>query len=198
MQLQTVSALYDQETVRNNGQPSYTRLKTSVRLHIDQMMRTRNFRAGNEIVERESVTKSQIWRKASVERKVGECYQWKAIGQYSKGDSCSSSQGRQSGKKHAIRDKKDNRPPESARHFSSKPDCNNTADVPSFIFCVPLFQKIHSSRIDKVSKFDDSMINLHRICQIPMTCQCFAISIFQEVSINTVLPGRHFCRPFRI
>ena len=98
MQLQTVSALYDQETVRNNGQPSYTRLKTSVRLHIDQMMRTRNFRARNEIVERESVTKSQIWRKVSVERKVGECYQWKAIGQYSKGDSCSFSHDCRSGK----------------------------------------------------------------------------------------------------
>ena len=42
-QLQTVLALYDQETVRNNGQTCYLRLKTSVQLHIDQMMRTRNF-----------------------------------------------------------------------------------------------------------------------------------------------------------
>ena len=33
--LQTVLALYDQETVRNNGQTSYLRLKTSVKLHID-------------------------------------------------------------------------------------------------------------------------------------------------------------------
>ena len=53
-------ALYDQETVRNNGQTSSSRLKTSVKLHIDQMMRTRNFRVPNEVVERESVTKSQI------------------------------------------------------------------------------------------------------------------------------------------
>ena len=30
VQLQTVLALYDQETVRNNGRPSYPRLKTSV------------------------------------------------------------------------------------------------------------------------------------------------------------------------
>ena len=43
VQLQTVLALYDQETVRNNGQTRYSRLKTSVRLHFDQMMRTRNF-----------------------------------------------------------------------------------------------------------------------------------------------------------
>ena len=37
VQLQTVLALYDQETVRNNGQTSYLRLKTSVKLHIDQV-----------------------------------------------------------------------------------------------------------------------------------------------------------------
>ena len=36
--LQTVLALYDQETVRSNGQTCYLRLKTSVKLHIDQMM----------------------------------------------------------------------------------------------------------------------------------------------------------------
>ena len=43
-QLQTVLALCDQELARNNGQPNYSRLKTAVKLHIDQMMRTRNFR----------------------------------------------------------------------------------------------------------------------------------------------------------
>ena len=44
-QLRTVMALYDQETVRHNVQTSYLRLKTSVKLDIDQMMRTRNLRA---------------------------------------------------------------------------------------------------------------------------------------------------------
>ena len=58
VQLQTVFALYDQETVRNSGQTSYLRLKTCVKLHIHQMMRTRNFRVRNEVVERGSVTKS--------------------------------------------------------------------------------------------------------------------------------------------
>ena len=38
VQLQTVLALYDQETIRNNGQTSCLRLTTSVKLHIDQMM----------------------------------------------------------------------------------------------------------------------------------------------------------------
>ena len=52
VQLQTVLALYDQETVRNNGQTSCLRLETSVKLHIDQMMRTRNFRVRSEVGER--------------------------------------------------------------------------------------------------------------------------------------------------
>ena len=52
VQLQTVLAWYDQESVRNNGEPSCLRLKTSVKLHVDQMMRTRNFRVRNQVVER--------------------------------------------------------------------------------------------------------------------------------------------------
>ena len=74
VQVQTVLALYKQETVRNNRQPSYSRLKTSVRLHVDQTMRTRNFRVRNEVVERGAVTKSQKERKAYVDRKVGQCF----------------------------------------------------------------------------------------------------------------------------
>ena len=38
VQLQTVLASYDQETVRNNGQTSYSRLKMSVKLHVDLIM----------------------------------------------------------------------------------------------------------------------------------------------------------------
>ena len=65
---------------------SHLRLKTSEKIHTDQMMRNRNFRVRNEVVERGSVTKSQ---KAYVERKVRECFQWKAHGQCFRGDSCS-------------------------------------------------------------------------------------------------------------
>ena len=66
-------ALYDPETVRNKKQTSYSRLKTSVRLFYDQKMRSRNLRKEN---------------RANVERKVGDCWQWQATGQCSKGDSC--------------------------------------------------------------------------------------------------------------
>ena len=89
VQLQTVLALFEQETTRNNGQPSCSRLKPSARRHIDQTMRTRNIRVWSEIVERRSVTRSRKGKNANVEEKVGRCYQWKAIGQGPKGDSCS-------------------------------------------------------------------------------------------------------------
>ena len=45
------------------------------KLHIDQMMRTRNFKVRNDVVERGSITKSQNLKKG--------------YGQCSKGDSCS-------------------------------------------------------------------------------------------------------------
>ena len=49
-------------------------------------MRSRNFWVRNEIVERGAITKSQKGKTAFVERKVEECYQWKATGHCSKGD----------------------------------------------------------------------------------------------------------------
>ena len=101
VQLQTVMALSDQEIVRNNGQPSYPRMKTSVRLHVDQTMRTRNFRVQNEKKWRGAVTKSQRGKNAYVERKVGECCQWRVIEQCSKG--CSFSHDPASGNRRVQR-----------------------------------------------------------------------------------------------
>ena len=81
-------------------EPSF---QTSVKRHIDQTVRTRQFRAQSETVERRAVTKSQKGRQASVERKAGECFQWKAIGPCSKGDSCSFSHGLASGNRRDQR-----------------------------------------------------------------------------------------------
>ena len=74
VKFQTVLVVFEQENIRNNGQPSCSRLKTAVRRHIDQVMRTRTFRARNEIVERGTVTKSHKGKKANADRRVGECY----------------------------------------------------------------------------------------------------------------------------
>ena len=65
VQLQTVLALYDRETVRNKGQSSYSRLNTSVRLHVDQTMRPRNFRVRNDVVERGRCCGKRISHKES-------------------------------------------------------------------------------------------------------------------------------------
>ena len=43
----------------SDGHPGYPRLKKAGRSHIDQVMRTKHFKARNEIVERRAVTKTQ-------------------------------------------------------------------------------------------------------------------------------------------
>ena len=64
VQLQTVVALHDQKTIRNNGQPSYSRHQS------DYMIRTRNFRVPNEIAEKGATSKSREGKRAYVERKL--------------------------------------------------------------------------------------------------------------------------------
>ena len=108
-QLRIMMALYDQDVARNNGTPNYQQLKTAVKLHYDQMMRTRNFRAGSDVVERGSVTKTQRGNKAHVERKVGQCSQGKAQRQCSKEDSCSFSRDPLLETAVVVRDEKDDR-----------------------------------------------------------------------------------------
>ena len=73
VQLQTVLAMYEQAIDRDRATPSNQRLKAMVRRHIDQTVRTRNFKARNERIETRVVTKSQKGTKVIVERKVGEC-----------------------------------------------------------------------------------------------------------------------------
>ena len=79
-------ALCDPETVRNGGQTSYSRLKTSVRLFFDQKMRSRNLKAPKKKIHGGEVTRSREDNKANVERKVGDCWQWQATGQCCKGE----------------------------------------------------------------------------------------------------------------
>ena len=77
--------MYEQENIRNNEQPRYSRLKTSVRRHIDQTMRMRNFGARNEKVERGAATKSQKKEKSQRGEESGRM----PSVQCSRGDSCS-------------------------------------------------------------------------------------------------------------
>ena len=79
-----IGYMYEQEIVRDRAMPSYQRYKTMVRRHVDQMVSTRNCKARNERIETGVLVSGLKGRKVSVERNVGGCFQWRAIGQVSK------------------------------------------------------------------------------------------------------------------
>ena len=87
-QFKTVSGLYDMEIHQKISKPDYQRLKTMVKRSIDQKLRFRNFDAGNERIEAEAVVTNRRGQRG-VDRGPGECHQWKAKGQCSRGDKCS-------------------------------------------------------------------------------------------------------------
>ena len=68
--------------------PNYHRLKTMVQRGIEQNLRIKNFEGRNGNFETSAVVKSQ-GTKQREQRSLGECWQWKANGQCSKGDNCS-------------------------------------------------------------------------------------------------------------
>ena len=76
--------MYNQEMSQGRVTPNYQRFKKMVNQHIDQTIRTRNFKARNERIETGVLVKSQKGRNVSVERNVGECTQWKVNGQCSR------------------------------------------------------------------------------------------------------------------
>ena len=48
VQFQTVLAEHEQEILQDRSRPNYQKLQTMVRRHLDQMIRTRNFKVRNE------------------------------------------------------------------------------------------------------------------------------------------------------
>ena len=89
----------------------FQKLKTIGRRHIDEMITTRNFKARNESVETGVLVKRQRGRKVSVERKVGECKQWRGTRQCSRGDSYSFSHEGTPGNRRETRKTKRHNPP---------------------------------------------------------------------------------------
>ena len=83
--LKTVLELYDLETHQKKLGPDYHRLKAMVKRSIEQEIRNENFgvRSGN--FEKNAVVKNQ-GTKQRVQRILGDCWQWEANGQCSKGD----------------------------------------------------------------------------------------------------------------
>ena len=86
--LKTVSELYDLEIHQKKAGPDYHRLKTMVKRSIEQDIRNRNFGARTGNYERNAVVKNQ-GTKHRGQRILGDCWQWEANGQCSKGDNCS-------------------------------------------------------------------------------------------------------------
>ena len=84
----TVLELYDLEIHQKISEPDYQRLETVVKRSIDQKLRSRNFEARNERIEKRAVVKNRRDQR-SVERGPGECWQRKAQGQCLKGNNCS-------------------------------------------------------------------------------------------------------------
>ena len=86
--LKTVLELYDLEIHQKKLGPDYHRLKTMVKRSIEQDLRNNTFGARNGSYERNAVVKNQGTKQRG-QRILGDCWQWEANGQCSKGDSCS-------------------------------------------------------------------------------------------------------------
>ena len=82
-QLQAVFAMSNPELNRDQEAPSCQKLRNMVRQHVAQTISTRNFKARNERIETGVLVKGHKGRNVSAERKVGDCFQWKANGQCS-------------------------------------------------------------------------------------------------------------------
>ena len=68
--------------------PYYHRLKTMVKRSIEQDIRNQNFEARKRNYETNAVVENQETQQR-VQRILGDCWQWNANGQCSKGDNCS-------------------------------------------------------------------------------------------------------------
>ena len=86
--LKTVLDLYNMEIHKKKAGPDCHRLETMVKRSIKQNLRMKNVEARNENYETSAVVKNQ-GTKQREQISLGDCWQWKANGQCSKGDNCS-------------------------------------------------------------------------------------------------------------
>ena len=86
--LKTVLELYKMEIHQKKAGLDNHRLKTMVKRSIEQILRIKNFEASNGKYERNAVVRNQETKQRE-QRTPGDCWQWKANGQCSKGDNCS-------------------------------------------------------------------------------------------------------------
>ena len=80
--LKTVLDLYKMEIHQKKAGPDYHRLKTMVKISIEQNLRIKNFGARDGDYETSAVVKNQRTRQR-VQRSLGDCWQWKADNRHS-------------------------------------------------------------------------------------------------------------------
>ena len=86
--LKTVLELYNMKIHQKKAGPDYHRLKTMEKRSIEQNLRIQNFEARNRNYDTNAVVKNQGTQQRE-RRTLGDCWQWKANGQCSRGDNCS-------------------------------------------------------------------------------------------------------------
>ena len=86
--LKTLLELYHLEIHQKKMGPDYHRLKTMVKRSIEQDLRIKKFEARKGNYETNAVVKNQETKQRE-QRTLGDCWQWKANGQCSRGDNCS-------------------------------------------------------------------------------------------------------------
>ena len=86
--LKTVLELYNMELHQKKAGPDYHRLKSMVKKSIEQNLGRKNSGTRNGNYETSAVVKNQGTQQRE-QRSLGDCWQWKAYGQCSKGDNCS-------------------------------------------------------------------------------------------------------------
>ena len=85
--LKTVLELYNLEIHQKTSRPEYHGLETMVKRSIEQDLRTRNFETRKERIESNMLVKNQREQR-HVLKGQGDRWQWKAMGQCSKGNNC--------------------------------------------------------------------------------------------------------------
>ena len=83
-QLNTVLEFYDMEIHQKISTPNYQKLKTMVKRSIEQNLRAQNFEARDGRIDSGILVKNQRGQRR-VQRRPGECCEWNAYGQCSKG-----------------------------------------------------------------------------------------------------------------
>ena len=152
-QLKTVLEFCDMEIHQKISTPNHQKLKTMVKRCIEQNLRSQNFEAGDGRIASGILVKNQREQRR-VHKGQGECWQWKANGQCSKGDKSSFRRDEDKRAKFAP-------PPAPSPEPSTPQDVRNPARTKSFVCRARIFLKV-LVRIHLVKKWHSPECMLHK------------------------------------